>query len=114
MSASRLTSALAPAPTPMTEMRPPVASASRSPGRLGAPTSSRITSKGPCSLEAVLRDGRHARAPSASTAARFGLVAHGGDDRGAGERAEQHRGGAHAAGGAVHEEPLAHGQARTA
>ena len=51
ISASRFSSAFAPAETPMTAIRPPVASARGSSARLGAPTSSRITSKGPCSAK---------------------------------------------------------------
>ena len=49
MSASRLSSALKPAPTPMIAMRPPVASALMLSAKLGAPTSSRTTSNGPSS-----------------------------------------------------------------
>ena len=56
ISASRFSSALAPAETPITRMRPPVASACRFSGMLGAPTSSRITSNGPCSAKPSQRD----------------------------------------------------------
>ena len=64
ISASRLSSALAPLPpTPITAMRPPVASALRLPARLGAPTSSSTTSKGPCVLEALRSDRPSRRAP---------------------------------------------------
>ena len=44
ISVCSLISAVLPAPTPMMEIRPPMASASRFPARFGAPTSSRITS----------------------------------------------------------------------
>ena len=67
ISASRLSSALAPAPTPITAIRPPVSSASRLSGMFGAPTSSRITSKGPCSANPSQAIGR---APSSATASR--------------------------------------------
>ncbi len=67
MRASRFTSALAPAPTPMIATRPPVANALRSEARLGAPTSSRITSKGPWVSKP---SGSTASAPIAATAGR--------------------------------------------
>src|ERR1700683_273668 len=68
ISASRLTSALAPAETPITVTRPPVASALRLSGMLGAPTSSRITSNGPCSAKP---SGAITLAPSSATASRW-------------------------------------------
>ena len=67
ISASRLSSPLAPPPTPITAIRPPVASASRLAGRLGAPTSSSTTSNGPCSTKS---SGATASAPSAATSSR--------------------------------------------
>ena len=67
ISASRLSSPLAPAATPITTIRPPVASAARFSARLGAPTSSRITSNGPCSAKP---SGAITSAPSAATCSR--------------------------------------------
>ena len=67
ISASRLSSALGPAPTPITTIRPPVASALRLPARLGAPTSSSTTSNGPCSSKP---SGSIASAPRAATSSR--------------------------------------------
>jgi len=51
MSASRLSSAFTPPPTPITARRPSIASASRSPSRFGAPISSSTTSNGPASTK---------------------------------------------------------------
>ena len=62
---------------------------SRLPGRFGAPTSSRTTSKGPCSSKP---SGSIAVAPSSSTSARSVLVADGGRHARAGRAAELHRG----------------------
>ena len=102
--ASRLSSALAPPPTPITAMRPPVASACRLPARLGAPTSSSTTSKGPCSSKP---SGAIDRGPEALDPGAQLLAAHGGHHPGARRAAQLDRGGAHAAGAAVHEQPLA-------
>ena len=55
-----------PAATPMIEMRPPVPIAARSPGRFGAPTSSRMTSNGRWSTK---DSGSTGSAPSAATSA---------------------------------------------
>ncbi len=71
ISASRFSSPLAPAETPITAIRPPVASACRFSARFGAPTSSRITSNGPCSAKP---SGAIASAPSAATCSRSSRV----------------------------------------
>ena len=110
MSATRLSSIFAPAPTPMTTMRPPVARASRLAGKFGradqleddverarAPRSPR---------------GRRPRArPSCADRLARVRVAHRGRDLGARGRAELHGGGADAARRAVDEQALAGTQA---
>ena len=63
ISLRRSNSVVAPAPTPMMQIRPPIASASRFSDRFGAPTSSRITSYSPCSTKA---SGSIAFTPSAA------------------------------------------------
>ena len=68
ISFARFSSPFAPAPIPITTMRPLVASASRFASRLGAPTSSRITSNGPCCSKP---SGSIAVAPSAATSSRL-------------------------------------------
>src|SRR2546429_230894 len=70
ISASRFSSPVAPAETPIVAMRPPIASASRLPARFGAPPSSRITSKGP-------RSAKPSRAIAGAEAPR--ARSHGGD-----------------------------------
>ena len=67
ISACRLSSICGPAPTPITAIRPSTASASRLPGKLGAPTSSRITSNGP---SATNSSGAIAFTPNAATCSR--------------------------------------------
>ena len=88
-------------------IRPPVASACRFSARLGAPTSSRITSKGPCSAKPSRRD--RLGAERGDLLAQL-LAAHGRGHARAGARAELDRGRAHAAGAAVHEQALAGAQ----
>ena len=105
ISASRLISALGPVPpTPITAMRPPVASAFRLPARLDAPTSSSTTSNGPSVLEALRVDG--ARAELLHLRPQL-LAAHGGGHPRARHAAELDRRGAHAARRAVHQQVLA-------
>ena len=105
--ARRLTSALNPAPTPMTAMRPPVARARRFPFMFGAPTSSSTTSKGPWSTKA---SGATTVAPRAATPARDASVRTVATTSHAGRHRQLDRGRAHAAGGAVDAHPLAHAQ----
>ena len=105
ISASRFSSALAPAPTPITTIRPRVASALTSAGRLGAPTSSRTTSNGPCSSKPSGVDDR-VRAQRRDGVAQVG-VAHGGGHVAPAARPSCTRRGADAARGAVDEQPLA-------
>ena len=109
MSARRLSSVLAPAPTPITTIRPFVASALRFAGRLGAPTSSRMTSNGPCSSKPS------GSRTSSSAEARDGVAQLGVADRRRDERArrarELDRRRADAARPAVDEQPLARPQA---
>ena len=107
ISASRLSSALKPAPTPITAIRPQLASAARLPGRFGAPTSSRITSNGPAAANS---SGARAWTPSAPTASRQAGIAHGRGHARAGHRAELDRRHADAARRAVDEQPLADDQ----
>ena len=109
ISASRLSSHLAPALTPITTIRPPVASAFRLSAMLGAPTSSRITSNGPCSAKP---SGAIASAPSAATSARDSSSAHGRRHARAARAGELDRRGADPAGAAVHEQALAGAQLR--
>ncbi len=104
MSAARLSSPFAPAPMPITTMRPPVASALRLSPRLGAPTSSRITSKGPCSAkpsESI------AVAPEALDLGAGLLAAHRRGHLCAAGAAQLDRCGAHSPGPAVHQQALA-------
>ena len=68
-----------PAPTPITEMRPPVASASMSSGRFGPPTSSRIDVERAVGGEALRWDRPHA-GEQRLDARPLRLVAHRGDD----------------------------------
>ena len=96
--------ALAPAPIPITMIRPQRLSALTSSWRLGAPTSSRITSNGPCSAKP---SGAITSAPSAATWLAQIRVADGRGHAGARRAAELDRGGADAAGAAVDEQPLA-------
>ena len=107
ISVKRLSSATAPAPTPITAMRPPTASASRLAARLGAPTSSRTTSKGPCAGEAV---GCHDGGAEGGDGVAAVGVAHRRGDLRAGRDRQLDAGGADAPGRAVHERPLAHRQ----
>ena len=93
----------------MTTMRPAVASALRSPGRFGAPTSSRTTSNGPCSAKPS--GSTTASAPSSATAARASGLRTVAVTRAPAARAELDGGGADAAGGAVDEQALAGPQA---
>ena len=74
-------------------------------GRLGAPTSSRMTSNGPCAPKPS--GSTTWWAPSAATAVAVVGVADGRDDLGAGGRTELDRGRPDAAGRAVDEQPLA-------
>ena len=69
ISASRFSSPLAPAETPITAIRPPVASACRFSAMLGAPTSSRITSNGPAARRSPRARSRSRRAPRPARAA---------------------------------------------
>ena len=85
ISPRRSSSDFAPAPMPITTIRPPVASAATLPGRLGAPTSSRMTSNGPCSSKP---SGSIALTSSASMRSRLVGVADGGGDARAGHLAE--------------------------
>ena len=74
ISASRLISAIGPVPpTPITAIRPPVASDCRFSARFAAPTSSSTTSKGPCSPKP---SGAITRAPSFSTSGAQLLAPH--------------------------------------
>ena len=75
---------------------------------LGAPTSSRTTSKGPCAGEA--RRAPRRSAPNAATAVPQVGVAHRGRDVAPRRHRELDAGGADAPGRAVHEHPLAHRQ----
>ena len=93
-------------------MRPPVASASRSPGRFGAPTSSRTTSNGPVLGEALGLE--HLVRAELAHAVAGARVADGGGDARAGGGAELHGRGAHAARRAVHEQALAGAAGRPA
>ena len=68
MRIARFSSAFAPAPMPMTTIRPPVSKALRFAPRFGAPTSSRTTSNGPCSSKPS--GSMTASAPSCATASR--------------------------------------------
>ena len=68
MSAPRLSSAFAPAAMPITTIRPFVFSALRFAPRFGAPTSSRMTSNGPCSSKPS--GSSTSSAPSCATASR--------------------------------------------
>ena len=110
ISLRRSISVLAPAPTPMMQIRPPVASASRFPSRFGAPTSSRITSYSP---SATASSGAMAlTAPSApDLPAGLGIADGSGDPR-ARHHAQLHGRHADAARRAVHEQALADGQPR--
>ena len=67
ISLRRSSSICAPAPTPITTIRPRSASASRLAGQFGAPTSSRITSNGPASPNS---SGAIALTPSAAISSR--------------------------------------------
>ncbi len=107
ISASRFSSALTPAETPITQMRPPVASAVMFSAKLGAPTSSRITSNGPCSPKP---SGAIASAPSSRHLSARLLAAHGRRHARAGRLAELYRRRAHPPGAAVHEQALARAQ----
>ena len=89
----------------MTTIRPLVFSALRSPGRLGAPMSSRTTSNGPWSSKPSGATTSCGAEPLHVVAER--LVAHGGGDVRARRPAELHRGGPDAARRAVDEEALA-------
>ena len=109
ISLRRSISVLAPAPTPMTQIRPPIASASRFSARFGAPTSSRITSNSPSLGEALGRDRVHAERGDLLARVR---VADGRGHARARHHAELHRGHADAARRAVDEQPLADRQAR--
>ena len=107
--AARSSSAMRPAPIPMTTIRPLVARLRRSSGRLGAPTSSRTTSNGPWPAKSSGAQDLRRRGPrTTSTAQR--RVAHGGGDPRPRRHPDLHRGGAHAAGRPVHQEALAHRQ----
>ncbi len=103
ISARRFSSALAPAETPITQMRPPVASAFMFSARFGAPTSSRITSNGPCSAKpsGAIDLGAQRR----HLLARLG-AAHGRRDACARGFGELDRGRADATRAAVHEQAL--------
>ncbi len=111
ISASRFSSPLAPAATPITVIRPPVASACRFSARFGAPTSSRITSNGPCSEKP---SGAITSAPSAATRSRSASLRTVAVTRAPARAGELDRGGADAAGAAVHEQALAGAQLRLA
>ncbi len=109
ISASRLSSAFAPAPTPMTTIRPFVASALRFAPRFGAPTSSNTTSNGPCSSKPS--GSRTSSAPrSRDRRARVRVADRRGDVGARGVR-ELDRRRAYAARGAVDEQALARSQA---
>jgi hypothetical protein len=110
MSASRLTSALKPAPDADHDDAPAGGQRLEVAGRFGAPTSSRIDVERAVLLEAL--GSSTASAPSSATASRSRRVADGRGDVRAGRAAELHRRGPDAAGGAVDEEPLAHPQPR--
>ena len=108
ISLRRSISVLAPAPTPMMQIRPPVASASRFSARFGAPTSSRIDVELALLGEALGRDRVDAERGDLLAGV---LVA---DRRGharARHHAELDGGHADAARRAVDEQPLADGQA---
>ncbi len=107
--ASRFSSALAPAETPITQTRPPVASAFMFSARFGAPTSSRITSKGPCSAKPLGRD--RLGAERGHLRAQL-LAAHRRGDARSGRPGQLDSSGADAAGPAVHEQALAGSQPR--
>ena len=104
MSSSRFTSAWAPAPDADDAMRPPMERDRRSAARLGAPTSSSTTSKGPWSSKSAGIDGRRPGERRHLLAPRAGLrtVA---TTRAPAAIGELHARHAHAAGGAVDAAP---------
>ena len=89
---------------PITTMRPAVASALRLSPRLGAPTSSRITSKGPCSPKP---SGSIAVAPRRSTSGRASSRRTVAVTDAPARPAQLDGRGAHSPGPAVHQQPLA-------